>query len=505
MNARRQNLTRDNYSPSYKEAKVVRNILQDMKKESIKIFGIANRTTPVGAVIVGLQAASEHYERTIKGTLNVLVKHSERSGYVIVLAPNNALYTVRAEFFGVLDLGAIHNEDDIIKAIKELPEDNPTRLAYFGPNSNLRSEGLKEDPIKQHNPLKELSLDERRAAIEEMKSKIDSKERIQMAKAISAGTRLVDFFDAKNAVERMVDDWAEAKVDLYLLLGRRVRVHKSIHVKVEDKIIDEMVKEYGSQNTLFHQILGSFSPREWISNEIRRDLLLNGRKVRGMKVTKYIASLKSEELNIIASTLTQTKEVQRHLYLSIHPMDFLLMSETNSGLSSCHRLDGDYGTAAFTLVRDKATMTAFATSSPKEKKIIRLGATGFDRYWRQLIYVDTNTLAQLYSRQYPAHNELLSKEIRHWLETLIAKELKIKSEWIIGSSRKWKHNIKDWDNQLYYNDIVSYDSGIGKAVALKANIKAEPEFEVGTESIPCLICGDEIYDGEFNGTCNLCS
>ena len=111
------------------------------------------------------------------------------------------------------------------------------------------------------------------------------------------------------------------------------------------------------------------------------------------------------------STYIQQSKIHGHLYFSIHPLDFLSMSETASHWRSCHSLQGSYRTGPANMMVDDSTIIAYllTDNEPKELPNFPASIKWNDKKWRVLIHMNEN--AVYISKEYPFHNETLRSTV----------------------------------------------------------------------------------------------
>jgi hypothetical protein len=62
----------------------------------------------------------------------------------------------------------------------------------------------------------------------------------------------------------------------------------------------------------------------------------------------------------------QQNKITGRLCFSVHPLDFLSMSENNCGWRSCQALDGDFRAAALAYMIDSSTVVAYIEEEDTE-------------------------------------------------------------------------------------------------------------------------------------------
>ena len=116
----------------------------------------------------------------------------------------------------------------------------------------------------------------------------------------------------------------------------------------------------------------------------------------------------------LASRYMQENKIEGYLYLSVHPLDYLTMSETNEGWHSCHSLDGSYRGGNLNYMVDSTTIVAYLAD--EENKKLRAfegsGLTWNSKKWRVLLHYNKENEAIYLNKQYPySCNALAEKAI----------------------------------------------------------------------------------------------
>lgn len=115
----------------------------------------------------------------------------------------------------------------------------------------------------------------------------------------------------------------------------------------------------------------------------------------------------------LASRYMQENKIEGYLYLSVHPLDYLTMSETNEGWHSCHSLDGSYRGGNLNYMVDSTTIVAYLAD--EENKKLRAfegsGLTWNSKKWRVLIHCNKENEAIYLNKQYPYSCNTLAEKV----------------------------------------------------------------------------------------------
>ena len=127
----------------------------------------------------------------------------------------------------------------------------------------------------------------------------------------------------------------------------------------------------------------------------------------GMKLIKAMKYFEGNENTLRriqdeASHIVQQKMISGKLCFSIHPLDFLSLSENDYNWHSCHSLDGDFRSGNLSYMLDECTVICYLKGNdevelPNFPKDIKWNS----KKWRVLFYVSTDENMVMASRQYP--------------------------------------------------------------------------------------------------------
>lgn len=381
--------------------------------------------------------------------------------------------------------------------------------------------------------------------IKEMISKVD----ICKFKKILAST-LQTKASSLEGVIAVLNDWAVAKKELYLILGRNLTCKKKISYKMSELDLKEnisilckkfpeseyvlreiSVDDYGrgkiSENSyLFDRFpflkegmkIGTFLDKAFapkIENSFKN--LSEEEKNLYLKLDKKVVKLNPVELEY--SRLFANKEVNGNIAISINPIDYLLMSVNQSGWHSCYTILhsgstrafdwGEYSAGIFSYMCDSTTIVTYRHNDTIEK--YKIGNNHFEEYsknWRQLIYLDTNTYSFACSRQYPFADTELSKKVREFLEEKLSNYLQISNIWKkkiitdINMLRKIIRKYSFYNETLSYNDILNRGEGIFVYNKELDNF-SKAHFNVDSDCV-CVKCGRRPLDCSNIIICSEC-
>jgi hypothetical protein len=135
------------------------------------------------------------------------------------------------------------------------------------------------------------------------------------------------------------------------------------------------------------------------------------------------------KINSLFSNFLQSIRADKFTFrLSVHPLDFLLLSENTTGWKSCHSLSGAHRSGNLSYLLDSVTIVGYVYKDFAEFN----GISWPRKIWRQLIFVDLENAVALFQRQYPNRNDAFAENIRKILEKLLAKYLNVENpKWLL--------------------------------------------------------------------------
>lgn len=245
----------------------------------------------------------------------------------------------------------------------------------------------------------------------------------QLKQVISYSQNLVP--EGMNYIEDMVNQWAKAKAPWIEAWGGPILKCQQVSFNLTDEekekqfetfvknSIEDAWEEYGLADFLRFQGWENF-----FANHVEKPYLDYGVPV-GSKIVKSFKYFVTdgERLRKIqdeASVILQSVDVKGTLFLSVHPLDFLSISENTYNWRSCHALDGDYRVGNLNYMLDEATIVAYI-SDGKEKKLPRFPqeVPWNSKKWRMLLYSHMPDVSMMFAgRQYPIYNEAMLESVK---------------------------------------------------------------------------------------------
>lgn len=265
-------------------------------------------------------------------------------------------------------------------------------------------------------------------------------------------------------VDELFVEWLEAKRDFIEAMGGNLiyeypepvcfDLNKSDKIKRIEDFEDLICGRYGNHelaNFIMVQRDGFFE------NRVVRDYESpEGVKIaKGMKLLKAFKFFEDDKnvldaLQTAASMIIQEDKIEGTLCLSVHPLDYLSVSENTHNWRSCHALDGDYRAGNLSYMKDKTTIVCYLKSKNKEHinnfpESVRWNS----KKWRVLLYFSEDWNILFAGRQYPFSSDTGIKFINNTL--LPAANFGTWTEW---SEKKIKSFDTGSHNLHFYSPYI---------------------------------------------------
>jgi hypothetical protein len=284
--------------------------------------------------------------------------------------------------------------------------------------------------------------------------------------------------------------------------------------------------------------LHSVRSLDFYNNKLTVDYIYGTKVIK--KGTKVIRSFKHfiqdtdllETIQNKASELIQLDKLEGELCFSVHPLDFLSLSENQSRWRSCHALDGEYRAGNLSYMCDTSTLICYIKSENGDVKLPNFpeSVPWNNKKWRCLFFLDNtqNTNVMFAGRPYPFSVDGVLNFIKEELDKRIHRSAwydgKKMSNWEkpghyyldnntelahgyyqIGNHLYWKHNlIQDAKNSRHYNDLL-YSSCYTPWYRHFDTRCMEPwiKINIGSE-VKCLRCTEKPITTKDTMLCEDC-
>lgn len=324
------------------------------------------------------------------------------------------------------------------------------------------------------------------------------------------------------SIERVLRIWNEEKQKLYHLLGDKMMHEESVKISFPRGLLvgqmNELIGEhhFAKEVSLYlwregrHAFLELFNPNFLIDNKYSGEsakIEINGTLIQlhnGAKPLKVLSKIATaldlevyfENFRIRHSQILNQKEVSGTLVLSIHPLDYMTMSDNASNWSSClsWKKSGCYCRGAVEMMNSPYVLVAYL----KSDNSMSIGEKYYwnDKKWRTLCIVSEECIATI--KDYPYRNDTLSSMAVKSLVKLAKENLNMGfSEEILGYDPYDKFIVKEeksytfeFETNTMYND---FDNDPHCFMALRKNLPSGYYALNYSGYENCMWCGD-CYD-----------
>ena len=222
--------------------------------------------------------------------------------------------------------------------------------------------------------------------------------------------------------------------------------------------------------------------------------------IKGQKISKILGKISTsyelggwEDYRILHSQVLNEKTIKGTMCLSIHPLDYLTMSDNDCGWTSCMtwKEKGDYRQGTVEMMNSRYVVIAYLKSSTDMS--IEPGHWNSKR-WRELFVVDENLIAGI--KGYPYWNRGLEKFVLNWIKELLESNLDWNYLPEIYHYDAQSYDIKDYKDSSLINFGLRMTTGYmyndfytDHNIYISPNLTNNYVFNYSGES-ECMKCGD---------------
>lgn len=362
-------------------------------------------------------------------------------------------------------------------------------------------------------------------------------------------------------MEHILRFWAKNKLPLYKIFGEKFIVEKEIffeqsHQTLEDQMYktlwlhedngaidfsnkwkDSVDKYFGEErfiwreSTTYHKLYSMMTNYEQLVDNIYQGPTFQvkiGEKEltvqTGCKLVKMMGKISDlfgiprelyEQFRIAHSMVLNQKRTKGTLCLSIHPMDYITMSDNDHNWTSCMSWmedPGDYRLGTVEMMNSQYCVVAYVKSTCDNNNELYIGNEFYwnSKKWRQLIMITPELI--LGNKQYPYFNEFLQGEALKWMREL-ANQYAPYGPYMetCCNIENREYNYIDGTRKIYfelyfnhmYNDIYDYRL----AYFSKSYDKNSYQLNLSGPAV-CTSCGAIIEQGDVDPrsvSCSSCS
>lgn len=269
--------------------------------------------------------------------------------------------------------------------------------------------------------------------------------------------------------DRLFDNWLEAKRDIIEVFdGQYIYEYPDkVSFELGEKEKHDRVMHFASyvESQWGYSQLASFIEDQedgFFDNITVSDYRAwNGKMIKkGTKLVKAFKHFIENERSLTdiqneASRIIQENKIEGTLCLSVHPLDFLSVSENTYNWRSCHALDGEYRAGNLSYMMDKHTVVCYLKASDNVKiPSFPVEVPWNSKKWRVLLYFSSDWKMIFAGRQYPFETSVGIN--------FVLKEVLPKTKLINADNDRYAWS--DWNNLLVNkvnmtnNICVEFDS-----------------------------------------------
>lgn len=244
-----------------------------------------------------------------------------------------------------------------------------------------------------------------------------------------------------------------------------------------------------------------------------------------------------------ASMIIQEVKITGTLCISVHPLDFLSLSENTYHWRSCHALDGEYRMGNLSYMQDSSTAIVYLKGEddvelPNFPESVRWNS----KKWRMLLYFSEDWNTIIAGRQYPFNSEQAMQILHRFIATNLIPNVHYtpwENEYIMAwpednetlndkyariRNRLFglRNMVRDCQRPQHYNDVL-FSSCYKRPYYMYSNLtplneeltglergqytrgittSLAPKIRVGVHT-PCICCGEDFHDTD-SMVCDNC-
>lgn len=348
----------------------------------------------------------------------------------------------------------------------------------------------------------------------------------------------------KAPLNYILREWNKSKQTLFNIFGEKLMLEKEIQVeegynkKVREvneylystnpgiTFITNLRRLFESNTTYFEN---TYATRHAIYNLTQAYQLFTNRVVKGFiyhnkdgkivkvpegaKVMKVLQKMAKEfdlpDFEIFRNHVSRITEVRKSkikFTLSIHPLDYMTMSDNANCWESCMNWTqgpGSYRAGTIEMMNSPLVVVAYITTKPYYPANTSIEWTS--KSWRELIIVHPNAICSV--KSYPYYNIAFDKALVNWLVNLVEE----KTEWRYNRKKPqeslescsyieaWQdkedednHFLLDFETNEMYNDFGNTENyGI---FSINSPDNKYRTFAINySGSMTCMCCGEDGY------------
>lgn len=344
----------------------------------------------------------------------------------------------------------------------------------------------------------------------------------------------------KAPLDYILREWNKSKQTLFNIFGEKLMLEKEIQVEDGDNkkireinnylnstnpgtdFINSVRKLFTFNRTHFEDTYATYyltQAKQLFTNRVAKEFSYRNKDYKvikvpeGAKVMRVLQRIAKEfdlpDFEIFRNHISRITEIRKSkikFTLSIHPLDYMTMSDNANGWESCMNWTqgpGSYRAGTIEMMNSPVVVVAYITTKPYYPANTSIEWTS--KSWRELIIVHPNTICSV--KSYPYYNIAFDKALVNWLADLVEE----KTEWRYNRKKPQENlescsDIKAWqdkedkDNHFLlhfgtnemYNDFGNTDNyGI---FSINPPDNKYHTFTINYSGLmTCMCCGESNY------------
>lgn len=285
----------------------------------------------------------------------------------------------------------------------------------------------------------------------------------------------------KAPLDYILREWNKSKQTLFNIFGEKLMLEKEIQVEDGDNkkireinnylnstnpgtdFINSIRKLFTFNGTYFEDTYATYNltqAKQLFTNRVAKEFSYrnkDGKVIKvpeGAKVMRVLQKIAKEfdlpDFEIFRNHISRITEIRKSkikFTLSIHPLDYMTMSDNVNGWESCMNWTqgpGSYRAGTIEMMNSPVVVVAYITTKPYYPANTSIEWTS--KSWRELIIVHPNTICSV--KSYPYYNISFDKALVNWLADLVEE----KTEWRYNRKKPQENlescsDIKAWQDK----------------------------------------------------------
>lgn len=333
-------------------------------------------------------------------------------------------------------------------------------------------------------------------------------------------SKLIQYYTDEEEVNHfpLLEQWWQNKQRLYNFLNQNLIIKFPLDIAIGFNQKNYAIRTFRQAVSFkggkeYADIVHNLDYDSLVTNKLQEDRNIKGRIFKkGIKISKVLKQCSLDE-NIQEAVVNEYSKFVQMLYtsgnlcISIHPLDFLSMSDNNCNWTSCHSYKGDFPGGMLSFLTDETSFLCYIEhDNPFYINTVQVN----NKRWRQILHLHPLENIVVFNLEYPFEHPVLANIICNEIEKMFNQPSflheipTVKMEDFIIN-----YNI-DLEDPLHYNDLLTLLPS-GKYVIPYLKVLTTYETEhfvpqspiiVGCPAI-CPVCG--IYNVSSHGVkCKNC-